>query len=287
MQTNRLNQWVKIVGLVLCCFYIVGCQRLEALWCCNFQIASNDPRIRYEKGAEDLATLVEARLPLIINKIKKLQFFEYQNLSGIRVHIFNNRERFSTFCSSSENKLQAIRSSVSVCLSKPGIQQLVAQDNVLTKAAVTEEALIRVISKMHLMQTTGFLNYNINVPSWFIEGLGEYAVRHLRHQSSSVMHVKNSPQSFMEGVTFDPPYKATLLGHRVAEDFGMNSAMYRYQSGMFIEYLRGNSELAFKQVIGMVVERRSVGDVISFSYQRTLKELWKDHIRALDAKIVI
>ena len=281
---SRPQWWMKTFIILSLSLSVFGCQRLEALWCCKFTMAQHDKRVRYEKGTEQVASIVQGSLPDILNKVKKFQHYPYENVSGIRVHIFNNRQRFSTFCGVSEQVSQGIRSSLSVCLSKPGIQQIASKNAHISLEMATEDALIRAISKLHLMQTTGYINYNVNVPSWFIEGLGESAVNQFRNQSTSMIMVESVQKALIDGVTFEPSYKGSIFGHREAEDFGMDLTMYRYQSGMFIDYLRETNDLAFKQVIGMVVERRNVGDVISYSYRSTLPSLWKDYIRSLDSK---
>ena len=237
----------------------------------DFAALDADPRVWYEPGAEDMAKAMAAVLPAAIARVEECQSAPFEKT--FRVYVCASHESFTSHLGlPARSPVRGIAFPRDVWISSKAFS-FHGEDT--HREAVTHE-----LSHVHLGQMLGWWHRTKNVPSWFQEGLADWAADTGDEQVSR----REAREAIVSGHSIVLDESGHLPFPRRPEAYGMNWPMFHMQSRMFVEYLRSRGATAFEGFVAAVVRGTEFKSAFNDNYGVGLSDAWKDFFQSLKAE---
>jgi len=256
---------------------ITSCSTVQGIYArqtFEFKNDTSDSRIFYEAGTEDAAAVISENLSNHIELIEKLQYGRFSDSSKIRVYIFNDIKRYSTFGYGTGSSSLGGATTNEVLISVPRIRERLLS-NLCQNASCPESVesiLIHELSHIHIRQFLGTWRYVSDVPQWFHEGLATLVSSGAGAGLVSEAEVK---KSIFSGSHLLPHDSGRLLARaETTGELRFGSFDFYRQSELFVEFLRDTNPRGFKKVLNEIRDRQKFSTVWRTHYESDISELW-------------
>jgi hypothetical protein len=206
----------------------------------HFVALADDPRIRYEPGAEATQTLARLVQPYLNDAIAEVEVAHYRPFrKPVIVHICATQQSFARFTGMTERMRGAVH---------PG-QGLFLNPVLLEREAGVRAILIHELSHLHINQQQR-MNF-VDMPSWFNEGLATFVSQ---GGGAEFAPEADARKLIAAGKIFTPNESGSRLAldqSGVLATLGLSNAshMFYRQGMMFIAFLKQRDETRFKQFL--------------------------------------
>ncbi len=253
---------MRNIPLGIAVLLLAGCSLVWARLTYDFIALPESDHILYERGAEDLAKLAAAELPVSIEKVRQAHFVGFKDVAAIKIYAFNDKDHYANFSHASV-LTRGSSSSDEVYLSPKLRERIDSLPNIL----------VHELSHVHIRQYTGTLGFVAGIPGWFLEGMA------VSVSSGGGAEEVTSAQAriAMRGtVRFRPEDSGSITGHKTAHDYGLEPHMYYRQASLFVQYLQRVNPEAFHAALLSVLHGARFRQVWPKSYGRSISELWRE-----------
>jgi hypothetical protein len=237
----------------------------------GFSALDADPRVRFERGAEDLARTVAAALPAAVARVEACQSRPFE--TPFRVYVCASHESFTSHTGQpASSPVRGITFLWDIWVS-PKAFTFHGEDT-------HRETLAHELSHLHLGQTLGWWHRTKEVPSWFQEGLADWVAdtgdeQVSRYEAREAIHRGHS-------IVLDE--SGHLPFPKRPESYGMTWPMFHMQSRMFVEYLRSRDTNAFAGFVAAVVRGSEFSSAFKNNFGESLPEVWEDFRGSMEAR---
>ena len=198
----------------------------------HFIPSDANPRVLYEPGMEESATLVASALPSAVIRVETRQHLPLAK--PFRIYVCSSQESFNAYMGAPPGATAR------------GVKVL--NDIFLAPSAFSSwrgdthgSVLTHELSHLHLYQRLGHRRSLWDMPVWFLEGL---AVTVSGGGGEGVTS-KDATSAILAGHHFTPDEKGSLLRPKRASDYGIGTFMFYRQSELFVTFIRDRDPSAF------------------------------------------
>jgi hypothetical protein len=270
MKAGRRRFWIAI-GLAV---VVVGATlgslprvRAEFRSTGGFVPLADEPRVRFEPGAEGPAALISRALPAAVAAVERQQGGPFPK--AVVVHVcatMKSARAFGGFGSKAE----------------PGGFVLNGRLFMAPKPTNTSERLPRVLthelSHLHLAQALGSWRYALGLPAWFKEGL---AVHVSGGGGAENVSAEEARAAIRAGRAIQPRESDGLYRTLYPKHDGLPVSLFYRQSGLFVAYLIERDEAGFRLLLAELKTGAAFPDAMRKGCGRSVAELWTEFLGAL------
>lgn len=259
---------MRLLSLLLLTLMLSACTATKAVVAMyqdtdDFKAWATDPRVQYQPGAEANARIVANHLDQAIASIEQQQFKAFAK--PVEVYVTNSEESFAEYC--------VVRAAGCVLNERLFLS---------AKAEITPDVLPRILthelSHLQMEQILGMWRWNAKTPAWFREGLAVYVSDSGGAQSVSVAEAR---QAILEGHTFKPNPRGSLLSPKTAWRFGLKTHMFYRQAGMFVGWLQAQGAGKFQQLLEAIQAGGEFEESLIAAYGMNLDQSWQGFVDSL------
>jgi hypothetical protein len=233
----------------------------------DLDILEGSGNIYYEPGAEDLAQLAAANLPISLDKVRQSQYLPFKNPEKIKVYVFNDIDRYARF-SQASNLTRGSSTTDEIYISAKLRDKIDTLPGILTHE----------LSHVHIRQYTGTWRYIRDVPGWFLEGI---AVLVSSGAGAETVSEQQAVEYLKENGMFELQAKGGSYRHKYAHDYGLKPHMYYRIASLYVNYLRQTDPAAFEAAYKEMLLGSSFRDAWEKHYGKSNAELWQDFLASL------
>lgn len=261
----------RYVVIIFISVQLAGCTSVKALFAMtrsteHFLASSENPAIFYEQESAQYAVLIAPQLNSAIQVIESKQYAVFPN--KVRVYIPASIDSFSSYCASEIPRACVIG------------DRLFLSPKLFKEDRQVSGILIHELSHLQLSQYLGRWNYQLNVPSWFAEGLASYV-----SDGAGAENVTRADaiQAIKAGVSIVPNASGSLLFPKTASDFGLEPHMFYRQSSMYVEWLHDLNEEHFKRLLLLLHADNTVEQAVVESYGFSVADGWLRFVQEISS----
>lgn len=261
----------RYLVIIIIAVQLAGCTSVKALFAMakstdHFLEYSENPAIFYEQGSEQYAALIAPQLNTAIQVIESKQYAVFPN--EVSVYIPGSIDSFSSYCASEIPRACVIG------------DRLFLSPKLFKEDRHVSGILIHELSHLQLSQYLGRWNYQLNVPSWFAEGLASYVSGGAGAENATRA---DAIQAIKSGVSIVPNGSGSLLFPKTASDFGLEPHMFYRQSSMYVEWLHDTDEVRFKQLLVSLHADNTVEQAMFESYGFSVADGWQRFVQEISS----
>jgi hypothetical protein len=212
-----------------------------------------DPRVRFEPGTERLADHVAAALPEAIAAVERQHYRTF--LKPISVFVCATPESLASYGGTKTAGGFVFNGRLFIS-SKPQ-----------NTAERIPRLLTHELSHLHLEQYSGMLGGAWGIPSWFKEGL---AVLVGDGGGAETVSESEARGAIVAGNSFEPPLRGRPLFDRSGRSYGLAEHMWYRQSELLVRFMRERDEAAFRRLLDMLLDGKSLGAAVDLAYPEGL-----------------
>lgn len=272
METIRyqLHSFVLLVFIVTMSAVCSGCSfvkhSIAALRSTDhFVTHTNDSRVLFEPGAEELANKIVLFLPSAVQQIEEYQYRPF--VKPIRVYICASRKSFARLYGAD------VRAGVSTQLFLS--PRIFEEGDEIAIMYLTHE-----LSHLHIQDHIGIYNTS-RLPFWFKEGLATYVSG---GGGAHTITEKQAIESIKLGRKFIPNQTGGFIFQKTASDWGLEHHMFYRQSMLFISYLTVINESRFRNLLLGIENGERFSTSLEAAYNKKLEELWDGFLYEINNK---
>lgn len=248
---------------------LCGCTSIKAMFAMtkstdHFVASKDNPAIFYEPGAEEYVTLVSPQLNAAIVLVESKQYAAFPD--PVSVYITSSIDSFSSYCASEKPRACVIAN------------RLFLSPKLFTSDRKISGILLHELSHLQLSQSIGRWRYQLNVPSWFSEGLATYISQGAGAENVTT---EQAIQAIKSGDSIRPNASGSLFFPKTASDFGLEPHMFYRQSSLFVEWLHDLNEANFKQLMMLLRDGNTVEEAMLESYGFAVADGWQHFTQAI------
>lgn len=275
MRFLKAKKWVGLVAtglLILATLLVLGQARARTTlrWVRGFVPCQQDPRVYYETGAEELASVIARALPAAVEKVEEHQAGPFEK--PFRVYVCASHERFARRIGQSvEDPVRGIALLRDIWVS-PLAFSFYGKDT-------HRETLMHELSHLHLGQKLGWYGRAKGLPQWFVEGLADWVADTGTEQVSRPEAVA----AIRQGRRIVPNVSGRLSIANRPGGAGLGWPMFHCQSRMFVEYLHQRDVEAFTGLVRTVVDGARFETAFVEHFQSQPADLWSAFLGSLES----
>lgn len=224
-----------------------------------------EPRVRHEPGAEELAQKVVPYLNDSISLVENLQGRPYVN--PVSIFVFASEESFSEH--------SGVSREVRGCAFNGAIY-LSSKLNRMPESIPL--ILAHELSHIHICQHVGLLTCSYRLPTWFLEGL---AVSVSGGGGAERVSEKEAVDAILRGNHFIPDDSGSILVYKGAHYYGLQQHMFYRQAGMFLSYLRSQSPAEFNGFLSALLDGKPFCGAFPQTFGKSANEKWNEFAKTL------
>ncbi len=258
---SKRRFYLQIALALTALFALSGCTAIEASIAMNRSTdhllpLSQDGRVFYERGAENLASTVTLILDQSVLRVEAKQYAKFKK--EVAVYVLNSVESFASFCVSKRPRACVLNERLFISPK--------AKDTI--SGILTHE-----LSHLQMEQFLGMWHWHLKVPQWFSEGLAVFVSSPERGGAEKVSH-KEALIAISKGHSFLPNKRGSLFFPKTASSFGLEHHMFYAQSELFVKFLHDKDNLKFISLLSKIRSKENFSKAILTSYNESLSELW-------------
>ncbi|MEO1766052.1 hypothetical protein [Thiobacter aerophilum] len=230
----------------------------------SFAVLEDEPRVRFEPGAEAYARQVAALLPQAVAQVEAAHYLPFADL--VMVHVCGSETCFAAHVTSRNVSGATV----------PDNQVFLAPRLFDRETQRLSMILAHELSHLHLGQRLG--HYTHEVPVWFHEGLAALASGGGGADYASEAEAR---AAFAAGRAFSPATLDTPDHRHRAEDWGLSPHLFYRQAMMFLQYLKQESETRFREFLLRVQDGENFTEAFGRTYNRSLLEAGQRFLEAV------
>jgi hypothetical protein len=228
-----------------------------------FIASANDPRVRYEPGAEALARPVVAGLPEAIAEVEAATYGPFTG--PIRIYVCGTLDCYQRFTGNDRSGGQTTPRRKIFISPKPE-----------NTAARVPFVVAHELTHLHLVQ--GCSAYRAaQMPSWFNEG---FAALVSNGGGAEGVSDGDATRAILAGQTFTPTTDHGFSGSH----FGLPAHMFYRQAALFIAYLRDRDGGAFRAFILDLEAGRPFAEAFEDRFHSRLIPTWRAFVGQLSRR---
>jgi hypothetical protein len=224
---------------------------------------AEDPRIRCEPGAENLARLIAPGLPGAVATIERVQGRPFKRVS---VYVFTSSDSFAAYGASGGRERGASwggRTFIG--------PRVLEQPDTITLLVAHE------LSHAHLQQWMNVVDF-VRLPSWFREGLATYASG---GGGAETVTDDEARQAIREGRRIVPFSSGSLLGqHSIVQD-GVPARLAYREASLFTAFIASKSEGGIRALIDDLINGRCFAEAVETRLGMTVDDAWKQFVASM------
>lgn len=222
----------------------------------GFLRLDQDPQIRYEKGALNLA---ESLAPYLDPAIHTVETQQGKFKTPVIIYVPGSVDSFSDYCAST-------RPSACVIGERLFISAKLFNDKKRLPGILSHE-----LSHLQLTQAMGVWDYQTHLPTWLKEGLAVYVSN---GSGAEGVSVQKAADAITRGKTFKPNASGSLLFRKTASSFDLNPHMFYRQSAMFVQWLHDRNPEEFQQLLHALKKGKMLNDALISIYGFGVQQGW-------------
>jgi hypothetical protein len=228
----------------------------------HFQVFPGDPRVRYERGAENAAAVIAHALPAALATVERAQFRPFAKPTTIFVCASTATfDRYGYFVGGAGGFVLNGRLFIS-----PKPQNTAErQPRILTHE----------LSHLHLEQQIGWLRFAGSLPGWFKEGLAVYVSQGGGAENVSEIEAR---EALARGQSFRPNATGSLLFPQTGAREKMTPHLFYRESALFVAFLSRRDPAAFERLLIAVEDRIGFAAAVRGAYGHDLPALWTEFV---------
>jgi hypothetical protein len=243
---------------------VFGCRPVHAVIVANRStdqfLPTTDPRVFYERGAEEKARAVVEALPAAVATVEEKMTGPFA--IPVRVYVCATIDTFTYYGAS--DKAGGLTTNHRVFISpKP--------ENTVERMP---RLLAHELSHLHLGQDRGLVSFAA-LPVWFVEGLG---VEVSSGGGAEGVSEDDARRAIGEGHSFVPNVNGNVWSRKGASAFHLPEHMFYRQAGMFVSYARSFGPAKFTQMLSAVERGVDLDDAYRSVYGFGVAEMWQRFI---------
>lgn len=242
----------------------LGCAMQPARPPVSFTVLEEEPRVRFEPGAEAYARQVAALLPQAVAQVEEAHYLPFAD--AVTVHVCGSETCFDAHVTSRNVSGATV----------PDNRVFLAPRLFDREAPRLPMILTHELSHLHLGQRLG--HYTHEVPVWFHEGLAALASGGGGADYASEAEAR---AALAAGRAFSPATLDTPAHRHRAEDWGLSPHLFYRQAMMFLQHLKAESEARFRDFLLRVQARENFAEAFSRTYNRSLIEAGQRFLEAV------
>lgn len=242
---------------------LCGCTSIKAVFAMtkstdHFVALKDNPAVFYEEGAEQYSALISPLMNDAIQIVENKQYAAFPD--PVNVYITSSLDSFSSYCASEKPKACVIGN------------RLFLSPKLFNSDRKISGILLHELSHLQLSQSIGRWSYQLNIPSWFSEGLATYI-----SQGAGAENVtrEQAIQAIKSGESIKPNASGSLFFPKTASDFGLEPHMFYRQSSLFVEWLHDLNKANFKQLMMLLRDDNTVEEAMLKSYGFAIADGWQ------------
>lgn len=224
-----------------------------------------EPLVRYEPGAEELAQKVVPYLNDSISLVENMQGRPY--VKPVDVFVFASEESFSEH--------SGVSSEVRGCAF---IGKIYLSPKLNRMPESIPLILTHELSHIHVCQHMGLFACVYQLPTWFLEGL---AVSVSGGGGAERVSEKEAVDAILQGNHFLPDDSGSVLVYKAANYYGLQQHMFYRQAGMFVSYLWNQSPAEFNGFLSALLDGKSFCDAFPQTFGKSVNEKWNEFAKTL------
>lgn len=255
---RRLLKW-SIIAFVLLMVRELTPLRGLGRTTSQFLTSPSDPRVHYEAGTDRIAETVAAALPQAISTIERLQYRPFSR--PVEVYICAGEKSLASY--GGPKSAGGFVFNGRLFLSN--------------KPQNTRERLPRVLthelSHLHLEQQLGMIRCNLNIPSWFKEGLAVLVSDGGGAETVSAAEAKNA---IRQGRAFEPSLSGSVFFPKSGSSYNLPEHMWYRQSALLVQFLHEKDEARFRRFLLLLEDGGGFESSISEAYSNNFSTLFHE-----------
>jgi hypothetical protein len=238
----------------------------------GFSALDVDPRVWFERGAENMATAIATALPAAVARVESCQSAPFR--TSFRIYVCASHQSFTSHIGEPlGSPVRGIAFPWDIWIS-PKAFSFDRQDT-------HREALTHELSHLHLGQVLGWWHRTKEVPSWFQEGLADWVA----DTGNELVSRREASEAIISGHRVQLDEAGRLPFPKRPESYGMTWPMFHAQSRMFVEYLRSRDPNAFARFVDAVVHGARFTTAFNLNFGGELSHIWKDFLQSVSQEV--
>ncbi|HSG07331.1 MAG TPA: hypothetical protein VLA36_03170 [Longimicrobiales bacterium] len=234
----------------------------------DFAPLPTDARVRFEPGAEAMATRIGAFLDTAIATVEA-------------THGRPFREAFTVYVCATQRSLNEF---LALPPGAPIRGTVLFGQVFLAPSAfdwqgddVHRESLTHELSHLHLRQNLGLAAHRGEIPPWFNEALADL----VSGAGGEGIPTEEAVRAIVRGPALRPDSTGNLWSLQRTGTYGLSGPMLHKQSRMFIEYLRDRDPAGFPAFLTMIQEKRTFAAPFREHFGGSVEDLWTGFVESL------
>ena len=221
----------------------------------------DDPRVRYEPGAENAAAILARTLPEAVATIERGQLNAFAK--PVTIFVCATEKSFERYG-------YGVRGAGGFVFNG----RLFVSPKPQNTAERLPRLLAHELSHLHLNQHMGTVRYARNLPPWFTEGLAV----HVSGCGAETVGEAEAREAIRNGRVFQPETKGGLLYRSNGRREGLSAHHFYRQSAMFVGFLARRDPPAFAIAIQKLQAGGNFSTTIRNAFNQDLDALWREFV---------
>lgn len=272
----------KIIGIIVAVLFLIICglltqplliKSIKAKFKStdHFLMLKQDPRIRYEKGAEKNALVLSDVLPASKNAVERILKSTFKK--PIDAYICTTQQSFNEYVFLSKNVRGAVYWE-KIFLS-PGAFNRGSLDNLVQHELTHYLFYSHIGEKAHIE----------SVPLWFREGIAVFVANggesYIKHAEIYSVMTSQERKAYLSGET-DFWFNTSNIQDAVTSNGVANWLLYRV-SGLFVHFMQFSDPKKFNDLIQRLLNSESFDTAVVSSYNQNIESLHDDFSEYLNS----
>jgi hypothetical protein len=224
---------------------------------------ADDPRVRYEPGAENLARLVAPGLPEAVATIERVQGRPFKRVS---VYVFASSDGFAAY-GASGGRERGISWGGRTFIGPRAIEQ---PDTI--GLLVAHE-----LSHAHLQQWMNMIDF-ARLPSWFREGLATYASG---GGGAETVTDDEARQAIRDGRRIIPISSGSLFVQGSIVQDGVPARLAYREASLFTAFIARNSRGGLRALIDDLINGKPFAEAVETRLGMTVDGAWRQFVASM------
>lgn len=244
-------------------FLVTGCTSFKAVIAiskstAHFLVLGENAALKYERGSEELASLISPHLFESIRQVESKQHPIFMN--EVTIYVPGSIDSYASYCVSEKSSACVIGN------------RLFMSPRLLGNWERIPKILIHELSHLQFNQFLGTVKQQTNIPAWFSEGLAVYVSA---GGGAENVTREEAILAIKSGRSIEPAGTGSLFFQQTAKNYKMKPHMFYRQASTYIEWLAGSNDGQFKGFISELINGIALDEAMISSYVFNVVDGWQ------------